>query len=108
MAHRPRAQGAASSTNKVPKLVSTVSVTRSASYPTLASDASQKATKTKGLNGRNLDYRQQLKTASTELLNDDRVESGSKAGRSLQNVLMETERRLREQRRASLRMKGLK
>jgi hypothetical protein len=92
----------------VPKFVPTVSVIRSASYPTFAADASQKATITTGLNGRNRAYRQQLKAASTELLNDDRVETRSKAGRSLQNVLMETESRLREQRRASLRMKGFK
>jgi hypothetical protein len=43
-----------------------------------------------------------------ELLNDDRVGLGSKAGRTLQNVLMDTEHRLKEQRRESLHKPGHK
>lgn len=87
---------------------STTSVARSASYPGPDQEVSPKTTPAKGGNGRNDNYGKQLKTASIELLNDNRVGPGSKAGRSLQNVLMETEHRLREQRRISLHHKRSK
>ncbi|KAJ5122545.1 uncharacterized protein N7443_002647 [Penicillium atrosanguineum] len=106
MDHRPRFSQEAASSNEVPTMGSAASVARSASYPAPDHEASPKTTTTKGVNGQNEHYRQQLKTASIELLNDDRVGPGSKAGRSLQNVLMETEQRLREQRRSSLHNKG--
>ena len=87
---------------------SAASISRSASYPAPDPAASPKTTSPKGVNEQNENYRQQLKTASIELLNDERVGPASKAGRSLQNVLMETEQRLREQRRKSLHNKGSK
>lgn len=108
MDRRPRVIQEAASTNEVPTISSTASIARSASYPAPTHEDSQKVTTTKDANGQNENYRQQLKAASTELLNDERVGSGSKAGRSLQNVLMETEHRLREQRRNSLHKKGSK
>jgi hypothetical protein len=108
MDHRPRVTQEAASTNEIPTMDSTGSLTRSASYPAPAHEASEKPTTTKGVNGPHENYQQQLKVASTELLNDERVGSGSKAGRCLQNVLMETEHRLREQRRNSLHEKGFK
>ncbi|KAJ5198567.1 uncharacterized protein N7498_007684 [Penicillium cinerascens] len=108
MDHRPRVIQEAASTNEVPTMSSAASLARSASYPAPTQEASQKATTTKGANVQDENYRQRLKAASTELLNDNRVGSGSKAGRSLQNVLMETEHRLREQRRQSLHKKASK
>jgi hypothetical protein len=87
---------------------STTPVARSASYPGPDQELSPKTTPAKKGNGRDENYGKQLKTASIELLNDNRVGPGSKAGRSLQNVLMETEQRLREQRRKSLHQKGSK
>lgn len=108
MDHRPRMTQEAASTNEVPTIGSAASISRSASYPAPDREASPKTTSPKGANEQNEHYRQQLKTASIELLNDSRVGPASKAGRSLQNVLMETERRLREQRRKSLHDKGSK
>ncbi|KAJ5677728.1 uncharacterized protein N7477_003361 [Penicillium maclennaniae] len=108
MDHRPRMSQEAASTNEVPTMGSAASISRSASYPGPDREASPNATSPKGVNGQNEHYQQQLKTASIELLNDERVGPASKAGRSLQNVLMETEQRLREQRKNSLHHKGLK
>jgi len=105
MDYPPRVTQEAVSSNEVPTLGSSISVKRSASYPESDPEASHKPTTTKDVNGQNENYQQQVKAASTELLNDDRVRSASKARRSLQNVLMETERRLREQRRDSLHKK---
>jgi hypothetical protein len=108
MAYRPRVSPGATSTNEIPKAATTVQVVRSASYPAPAHGASPRTATTQGVNGQSSRYRQQLKAASTELLNDARVGINSKAGKSLQNLLMETERRLREQRRVSLHLKVTK
>ncbi|KAJ5946420.1 hypothetical protein N7454_003259 [Penicillium verhagenii] len=102
MAHRPRVTQEAASTNEVPTLGSTVSISRSASYPAPDHEVSHKIIIAEGGERQNKRYRQQLKTALIELLNEERVGSRSKARRSLQNVLMDIEQRLREQRRHSL------
>ncbi|KAJ5264911.1 hypothetical protein N7505_007704 [Penicillium chrysogenum] len=107
MDHRPRVIQGAASTNIVPRLDSAASVARSASYPAPAHGGSQKINEMKAANGQNENYQQQLKAASTELLDDHRVDIGSKAGRSILNVLMKTEQRLRKQRRAALHKKRL-
>ncbi|KAJ5908380.1 hypothetical protein N7495_001062 [Penicillium taxi] len=57
------------------------------------------SSKTKDSNEKNLDYNRQIKTASTEIFNDGRVESNSQSGRRLLNILMETEQDMRKQRR---------
>ncbi|GAQ41598.1 hypothetical protein ABZX51_004664 [Aspergillus tubingensis] len=43
-----------------------------------------------------------VKAALTELLNDDGVRSNARGSRSVQNLLMDTEKALRKQRRESL------
>lgn len=43
-----------------------------------------------------------VKAALTELLNDDGVRSNARGSRSVQNLLMDTERALRKQRKESL------
>lgn len=99
MAHRPRVSPGATSTNDIPKAATTTQVVRGASYPAPAHCASPRTTTTQGVNGQSSQYRQQLKAAPTELLIDARAAINAKAGKSLQNLLMDTERRLREQRR---------
>lgn len=108
MAHRPCVSPEATLTNDIPKAATNIQVVRSASYPAPAHGASPRTTTTQGVNGQSSQYRQQLKAASTELLNDARVGINAKAGKSLQNLLMDTERRLREQRRVSLHLKVIK
>ncbi|EPS26420.1 hypothetical protein PDE_01356 [Penicillium oxalicum 114-2] len=107
MDHRPSTHKAAS-TNKVPKQLSTASITRSASFQEPSHSNSNPESPTNPANHKDHgdEYSRQLRTASTELLNDQRVGLGSKAGRTLQNVLMDTEHRLKEQRRASLHKAG--
>ncbi|KAJ5469325.1 hypothetical protein N7539_008943 [Penicillium diatomitis] len=102
--HRPSTHKSAS-TNKVPKRLSTSPVTRSASFQESSHNPDAPAEKELE-NTKGDEYSHQLRKASTELLNDHRVGLGSKAGRTLQNVLMDTERRLKEQRRASLHQAG--
>ncbi|KAF3401970.1 hypothetical protein F1880_009814 [Penicillium rolfsii] len=107
MDRRPSITQKAASTNEVPTPHTTATVTRSASYSSLHEDpnGSKSAQTTKRDEA---DYIRQLQTASTDLLNDQRVGLGSKAGRTLQNVLMDTEHRLKEQRRQSLHKPGHK
>lgn len=59
---------------------------------------------TKDPKEQHLDYDRQVKSASTELFNDVRVESTSQRGRLLLNILMETEQNMRKQRRERLHM----
>ncbi|KAJ5376958.1 hypothetical protein N7509_013844 [Penicillium cosmopolitanum] len=99
MDSRPHNQEAASA-GRVPTLSTTRSVPRSSSYSGPVHEDSAKASQ--ATKGQDQSYQQQIKAASTALLNDERVGAGSKAGRSLQNVLMDTEHRLRDQRRESL------
>jgi hypothetical protein len=107
MERRPSVTQKAASTNKVPTPHTAAPVTRSASYssPQEDSNGSNSGEKAKEDEG---SYSRQLQTASTELLNDERVGLGSKAGRTLQNVLMDTEHRLKKQRRESLHKPGHK
>lgn len=107
MERRPSVTHKAASTNKVPTPHTAAPVARSASYSSLQEDfhGSNSAETAKRDEG---DYSRQLQTASTELLNDERVGLGSKAGRTLQRVLMDTEHRLKEQRRESLHKPGHK
>ncbi|OOQ83618.1 hypothetical protein PEBR_35732 [Penicillium brasilianum] len=107
MDRRPSINHQSASTNKVPTPCAKAPVRRSSSC-----DSPQefpKASSSSDTNGRDDgNYSRQLQTASTELLNDERVGLGSKAGRTLQNVLMDTEHRLKEQRRQSLHQPGHK
>lgn len=99
MDSRPHSQEAAS-TNHVPTLSTAKTIKRSSSYSDPGHEAPTEAILAKKDHEDN--YQQQIKVASTALLNDDRIGTGSKAGRSLQNVLMDTEHCLRDQRRESL------
>lgn len=98
MDRRPSITEKAASTNKLPTPYTPAPLERSASYSE-SQDAHRQ---------RHGDYDYKLRTASTELMNDHRVGLGSKAGRTLQNVLMDTERRLREQKREELHKLGHK
>ncbi|KAJ5253233.1 hypothetical protein N7489_003643 [Penicillium chrysogenum] len=94
------------SANKVPTIRPSVSISRSSSYhpSTDRSNANLEPNDKIKNNEQNLDYDRQVKTASTELFNDVRVESTSQRGRLLLNILMETEQNMRKQRRERLHM----
>lgn len=96
MDRRPSITEKAASTNRLPTRYTPAPRERSASC-----SASQDAHRQ-----RYGDYDYKLRTASTELMNDHRVGLGSKAGRTLQNVLMDTEHHLREQKREELHKLG--
>jgi len=94
----------AASANRVPTIRSTVTISRSSSYPPPTDDNEtlKSSHKTKNPDEQTLCYDRQVKAASTELFNDVRVESTSPSGRCLLNILMETEQGLRKQRRKRL------
>lgn len=98
MDRRPSITEKAASTNRLPTPYTPAPLERSASC-----SASQEAH-----HQRYGDYDYKLQTASTELMNDHRVGLRSKAGRALQNILMDTEHHLREQRREELHRLGHK
>lgn len=96
------------SANKVPTIRPSVSISRSCSYhpSTGGSNANLEPSDKIKSNEQNLHYDRQVKTATTELLNDVRVESTPQRGRHLLNILMETEQDMRKQRRERLHMDG--
>jgi hypothetical protein len=95
----------AASASRVPTIRSIITLSRSSSYPPPTDDINENLEPSNVMEGstmQNLDYDHQVKTASTELLNDVRVDSTSPSGRRLLKILMETEQDLRKQRRRRL------
>ncbi|PWY83098.1 hypothetical protein BO94DRAFT_118485 [Aspergillus sclerotioniger CBS 115572] len=88
----------AASSNKVPSLHTIQPMKRSISYSPAQDDehiASSKASESRGSD-------HMVKAALMELLNDDGVKASARGSRSVQNLLMDTEKALRKQRRESL------
>ncbi|PYH44423.1 uncharacterized protein BP01DRAFT_298610 [Aspergillus saccharolyticus JOP 1030-1] len=92
-----KAREPAASANKVPTLHTLHNVKRSVSYSP-AQDGGHTASRTES--NRGCDH--MVKSALTELLNDDGVKSNARGSRSVQNMLMENERKRKSQRRQSL------
>lgn len=112
MDHRPptRTQPAASA-NKLPTIHSNPVMKRSfSSTATVDPDRPTSAStdQAKERNKQALSYNLQMKTALTELLNDARAKGRGQGSRCLQNILMDTERQMRDNRRKSLNTRGEK
>ncbi|RAL10472.1 uncharacterized protein BO97DRAFT_127081 [Aspergillus homomorphus CBS 101889] len=87
----------AASANRVPTLHSVHNVKRSVSYSP-AHDGNHPVSKTEATRGCD----DMVKSALTELLNDDGVKHNARGSRSVQNMLMATEKKRKSQRRQSL------
>ncbi|KAJ5283286.1 hypothetical protein N7505_001266 [Penicillium chrysogenum] len=105
MAGRLADRQPAASTDRVPTIRSTITAPRSSSYPPPTDENNETlgpSNISNKFNEQNLAYDREVKTASTELLNDVRVESTSTSGGRLLRILMETEQDMRKQRRKRL------
>ncbi|KAE8160004.1 hypothetical protein BDV40DRAFT_271539 [Aspergillus tamarii] len=105
MDHPRKSAQPAASTNRVPTVRSSPAIKRSISSataglqdPTGLGSAGQ----AQEPNKQALNYSLQMKNALTELLNDARAKGSDQGSRCLQNILMENEREVRENRRKSL------
>ncbi|KAF7590994.1 hypothetical protein BBP40_002188 [Aspergillus hancockii] len=95
----------AASTNLLPTIHSTPTIRRSVTSTTgVGHDepVSRLSHHAKEPSQEAINYSLQMKTALTELLNDGRVKGSTHGSRCLQNILMQTEREMRNERRKSL------
>ncbi|KAB8075127.1 hypothetical protein BDV29DRAFT_172513 [Aspergillus leporis] len=103
---RPRAKPQpAASANRLPTIHSTPAIKRSVTSTTAVGHDEPGSISTHQVKGQNqeaINYSLQMKTALTELLNDGRVKGSTHGSRCLQNILMQTERDMRSERRKSL------
>ncbi|PYH87216.1 uncharacterized protein BO66DRAFT_394846 [Aspergillus aculeatinus CBS 121060] len=93
----------AASANKVPTLHTIHNVKRSVSYSP-AQNGEHAAAARAAESTRGCDH--MVKSALTELLNDDGVKSNARGSRSVQNMLMQNEKKRKSQRRQSLLEQG--
>ncbi|GKZ18184.1 hypothetical protein AbraIFM66951_000357 [Aspergillus brasiliensis] len=106
MSHNHQHYYPVASADKVPTIHTVHPMKRSTSYsPTQESDDDQHKQHIKKDSASSTvacgnDHK--VKAALTELLNDDGVRSNARGSRSVQNLLMDTEKALRKQRRESL------
>lgn len=109
-----RQQIPAASTTQVPTVSTVHTLGRLLSYsdnssvdePTANSDALQDAVKSDRKDGDHRNSENRVKAALTELLNDEDVKNNPAGNKSVQNLLMKTEKEWRRQRRKSVHERG--
>ncbi|KAE8381862.1 hypothetical protein BDV26DRAFT_254767 [Aspergillus bertholletiae] len=103
---RPRASAQpAASTSRVPTVRSSPVIKRSISAATAGTHSQTGSVPIDHIqepNKQALSHNLQIKNALTELLSDVRTKGSDQGSRCLQNILMENEREMRENRRKSL------
>ncbi|OGM46147.1 hypothetical protein ABOM_004933 [Aspergillus bombycis] len=111
MDHPRKSAHPAASTNCVPTLRSNPVIKRSSSSATAGmhdQTGSVSTVQVQEPNKQALAYSLHMKNALTELLNDVRAKGNDQGRHCLQNILMENEREVRENRRKSINTRGAK